>query len=189
MPELTDKQEKFAQAVAAGKTYADAYREAYPVSEKWKDESIWCESSKLMADPKVLQRVKQIQEQRAKANEVTLEDFMVNRFGRVLYEMFFEKYTEKVWGRHPRDISKEWGEQRIKGLSLIKAVLNALHLTKKKETTLIDEFLYPKYGCGQLWNLMADKITRLGGEIHYSSRVLDFENDENSIKSVKSSPM
>ena len=74
MPELTDKQEKFAQAVAAGKTYADAYREAYPVSEKWKDESIWCESSKLMADPKVLQRVKQIQEQRAKANEVTLEE-------------------------------------------------------------------------------------------------------------------
>ena len=120
-----------------------------------------------------------------KRNEVTLEDFMVNRFGRVLYEMFFEKYTEKVWGRHPRDISKEWGEQRIKGLSLIKAVLNALHLTKKKETTLIDEFLYPKYGCGQLWNLMADKITRSGGEIHYRSRVLDFENDENSIKSVK----
>ena len=74
MSELTDKQEKFAQAVAAGKTYADAYREAYPVSEKWKDESIWCESSKLMADPKVLQRVKQIQEQRAKANEVTIEE-------------------------------------------------------------------------------------------------------------------
>lgn len=74
MSELTDKQEKFAQAVAAGKTYADAYREAYPVSEKWKDESIWCESSKLMADPKVIQRVKQIQEQRAKANEVTLEE-------------------------------------------------------------------------------------------------------------------
>ena len=74
MPELTDKQEKFAQAVAAGKTYADAYREAYPVSEKWKDESIWCESSKLMADPKVIQRVKQIQEQLAKANEVTLEE-------------------------------------------------------------------------------------------------------------------
>ena len=74
MPELTDKQEKFAQAVAAGKTYADAYREAYPVSEKWKDESIWCESSKLMADPKVIQRVKQIQEQRAKANEVTIEE-------------------------------------------------------------------------------------------------------------------
>lgn len=74
MSELTDKQEKFAQAVAVGKTYADAYREAYPVSEKWKDESIWCESSKLMADPKVLQRVKQIQEQRAKANEVTLEE-------------------------------------------------------------------------------------------------------------------
>lgn len=120
-----------------------------------------------------------------KREEITLEDFMINRFGQVLYEMFFEKYTEKVWGRHPRDISKEWGEQRIKGLSLIKAVLNAFHLSKKKETTLIDEFLYPKYGCGQLWNLMLDEITRLGGEIHYRSKVLGFENDENSIKSVK----
>ena len=106
-----------------------------------------------------------------KREEITLEDFMINRFGQVLYEMFFEKYTEKVWGRHPRDISKEWGEQRIKGLSLIKAVLNAFHLTKKKETTLIDEFLYPKYGCGQLWNLMLDEITKLGGEIHYRSKV------------------
>ena len=86
-----------------------------------------------------------------KREEKSLEDFMINRFGKVLYETFFEKYTQKVWGLHPKDISKEWGEQRIKGLSLMKAVINAilspLHLisNKNRETTLIDEFFYPKY--------------------------------------------
>ena len=120
-----------------------------------------------------------------KRKENNLEDFMINRFGKVLYSMFFESYTEKVWGRHPRNISKEWGEQRIKGLSLVKAVLNALHLTKKKETTLIEEFSYPKYGCGQLWNLMAGKIQELGGEIHYNSEVVGICNDDNKIYSVK----
>lgn len=120
-----------------------------------------------------------------KRKEKNLEDFMINRFGKVLYSMFFESYTEKVWGRHPRNISKEWGEQRIKGLSLVKAVLNALHLTKKKETTLIEEFSYPKYGCGQLWNLMAGKIIELGGEIHYNSEVIGICNDDSKIYSVK----
>ena len=74
MPELTDKQEKFAQAVAAGKTYADAYRESYNVDPETKDESIWQSSSRIMSDLKVQSRVRQIQEQRAKANEVTLEE-------------------------------------------------------------------------------------------------------------------
>ncbi len=120
-----------------------------------------------------------------KREEKNLEDFMINRFGKVLYSMFFESYTEKVWGRHPRNISKEWGEQRIKGLSLVKAVLNALHLTKKKETTLIEEFSYPKYGCGQLWNLMADKIVELGGEIHYNSDVKEIFNEGNKVESIK----
>ena len=119
-----------------------------------------------------------------KRKEKNLEDFMINRFGKVLYETFFENYTEKVWGRHPRDISKEWGEQRIKGLSLIKAVLNALHLTKKKEITLIDEFFYPKFGCGQLWNLMADYIRNNGGEIHLNSKVTALNNEDNKIKSL-----
>lgn len=119
-----------------------------------------------------------------KVKEENLEDFMINRFGRVLYEMFFESYTEKVWGRHPRNISKEWGEQRIKGLSLVKAVLNALKLSKKKETSLIDEFSYPKYGCTQLWNLIAGKITELGGEIQYNTEVLGVNTEDNKVKSV-----
>ncbi len=125
-----------------------------------------------------------------KREEKSLEDFMINRFGKVLYETFFEKYTQKVWGLHPKDISKEWGEQRIKGLSLMKAVINAilspLHLisNKNRETTLIDEFFYPKYGCGQLWNIMADKIREMGGEIRFNSKVVGFENDSETINKV-----
>ncbi len=119
-----------------------------------------------------------------KREENNLEDFMINRFGKVLYSTFFENYTEKVWGRHPRDISKEWGEQRIKGLSLSKAILNALKLTKNKETTLIDEFFYPKFGCGQLWNLMADYIKDNGGEIHLNTKVVALNNVNKKINSI-----
>ena len=126
-----------------------------------------------------------------KRKEVTLEDFMINRFGLVLYKTFFEKYTQKVWGLHPRQISKEWGEQRIKGLSLSKAIINAIlspfHLisNKQKETSLIDEFFYPKFGCGQLWNIMAEKIIQMGGEIKYNSKVVGFVNSQNNINEVK----
>lgn len=125
-----------------------------------------------------------------KRDEKNLEDFMINRFGTVLYKMFFEKYTQKVWGLHPRDISKEWGEQRIKGLSLSKAVLNAilsplkLVSNKQKETSLIEEYFYPKFGCGQLWDYMADEIRRLGGEIHLNTKVTGFEFDGENIQAV-----
>ena len=125
-----------------------------------------------------------------KCNEKTLEDFMINRFGKVLYETFFEKYTQKVWGLHPSQISKEWGEQRIKGLSLSKAIINAilspfkLISPKQKETSLIEEFFYPKYGCGQLWDIMAKKITEMGGEIKYNSKVIGFNNSDNKINAV-----
>ena len=125
-----------------------------------------------------------------KVPEKTLEDFMINRFGKVLYKMFFEKYTQKVWGLHPSEISKEWGEQRIKGLSLSKAVLNAilsplkLISSKEKETSLIEEFYYPKYGCGQVWEFMANEIVKMGGEIHFNTKVTDFETDGNKILSV-----
>ena len=125
-----------------------------------------------------------------KREEKSLEDFMINRFGTVLYKMFFEKYTQKVWGLHPRDISKEWGEQRIKGLSLSKAVLNALLSplklisNKQKETSLIEEYFYPKFGCGQLWDYMADEIRRLGGEIHLNTKVVSFDFENGRINGV-----
>ena len=84
-----------------------------------------------------------------KRSEKTLEDFYINRFGKVLYQMFFENYTEKLWGVHPSKIDPTWGAQRVKGLSLFKAVFAALFKSKIQETSLIESFLYPKNGSGQ----------------------------------------
>ena len=96
-----------------------------------------------------------------KLPEDNLENFYINRFGRVLYSMFFEGYTEKLWGRHPREISADWGAQRVKGLS-ISAVLKDVFSkimpsgkNKKVETSFIEEYIFPKYGPGQLWELVA----------------------------------
>ena len=88
----------------------------------------------------------------AKRKEKSLEDFYVNRFGKVLYTMFFEKYTEKLWGRHPSQISADWGSQRVKGLSIGKVLKDLIIKPDNKniETSLIEEFWYPKYGPGQI---------------------------------------
>ncbi len=105
-----------------------------------------------------------------KREENSLEDFYINRFGKTLYSMFFEGYTEKLWGRHPSQISADWGAQRVKGLSIsavIKDVLGKMIPSKNKEveTSLIEEFTYPKYGPGQLWETAADEFEKLGGKI------------------------
>jgi protoporphyrinogen oxidase len=120
-----------------------------------------------------------------KLPEGHLENFYINRFGKVLYSMFFEGYTEKVWGRRPRDISAEWGAQRIKGLS-IRAVLKDIfgklfHIENRKiETTLIEQFYYPKYGPGQLWTVAADEVRRLGGTILTGKRVVHIGRDRDN---------
>jgi protoporphyrinogen oxidase len=111
--------------------------------------------------------------------EKSLEDFLINRFGRELYLTFFKSYTEKVWGTPCHEISAEWGAQRIKGLSLTSAVKHfvkkAFSKEKKQtgeiaqkgtETSLIERFMYPKFGPGQLWEHVADLIRQNGGEIH-----------------------
>ncbi len=114
--------------------------------------------------------------------ERSLEDFLINRFGRELYLTFFKSYTEKVWGTPCDRISAEWGAQRIKGLSLTSAVKhflrNALHPRRKgdlsqksTDTSLIERFLYPKLGPGQLWEHVADCIRAAGGEIHLNHSV------------------
>jgi len=107
--------------------------------------------------------------------EKTLEDFLINRFGRHLYQTFFKSYTEKVWGVPCDQISAEWGAQRIKGLSLRKALLHHLKKMmgggaaeigqKDTETSLIEKFLYPKLGPGQLWEEVANRVSAGGGEI------------------------
>ena len=111
-----------------------------------------------------------------KREETNLENFYINRFGKPLYSMFFEDYTEKLWGVHPRDIAADWGAQRVKGLSVSKAIKNALSKPFRKkgkevETSLIEQFIYPKKGPGQLYEKMADEILRLGGEIRFGEEV------------------
>jgi protoporphyrinogen oxidase len=108
-------------------------------------------------------------------NENSLEDFFINRFGRELYLTFFKSYTEKVWGVSCKQISAEWGAQRIKGLSITKAVLHVLRSLSPKrgdsisqksvETSLIDRFMYPKFGPGQMWEEVAGRVTAKGGQI------------------------
>lgn len=107
-------------------------------------------------------------------SEKNLEQFFINRFGTELYQTFFKSYTEKVWGVPCSEISAEWGVQRIKGLSITKAVAHfAKQLFSSKqdisqkntETTLIEQFLYPKFGPGQMWEVVAEKIKEQGGEI------------------------
>ena len=111
-----------------------------------------------------------------KRPEKSLEDFYVNRFGRVLYSMFFEDYTEKLWGVHPSKISPEWGAQRVKGLSLWKALLNVfIPKGGKRETSLIEEFVYPKKGPGQLWEFLADDLRAKGVEIRLNAAVVKVE--------------
>ena len=133
----------------------------------------------------VMSRVTPIKE------EKSLEDFLINRFGKELYLTFFKSYTEKVWGTPCDKISAEWGAQRIKGLSLTTALK---HFVKKAfsgkpksvagdgasskdiaqkgtDTSLIERFLYPKFGPGQLWEHVAEKIVAMGGEIHMHWKV------------------
>src|SRR5258708_2121379 len=115
--------------------------------------------------------------------EKSLEDFLINRFGRQLYLTFFKSYTEKVWGVRCDQISAEWGAQRIKGLSLTSAVMHFLKRAftmrpkgadlaqKHTETSLIEQFLYPMHGPGQLWEHVADLIRQQGGEVLTGWRV------------------
>ncbi len=125
-----------------------------------------------------------------KKPEDNLQNFYINRFGRVLYSMFFEGYTEKLWGRHPSEISADWGAQRVKGLSIWGIVCDMFaKLTGKKnnenaETSLIEQFWYPKYGPGQLWELVASKVTEMGGKIRFNSPVKFIKTEKGKIKSV-----
>ena len=120
-----------------------------------------------------------------KREEKSLEDFYINRFGKKLYSMFFENYTENLWGRHPSEISPEWGAQRVKGLS-IRAVLKDIFgkafnkKNRKVETSLIEEFAYPKLGPGELWELTAADFEKMGGTIIKNAKVTKIIKDKNN---------
>ena len=129
-----------------------------------------------------------------------LEEFIISRFGYKLYSMFFESYTEKVWGRHPRDISPEWGAQRIKGLSIRKVIIDIaqkllsnlivtdsnLISQKNTETSLIERFLYPKYGPGQMWEEVAKDLKENSVNIIMNTLItgIEFSADNKNAESI-----
>ena len=125
-----------------------------------------------------------------KLPETNLENFYINRFGRKLYSMFFEYYTENLWGRHPSEIDASWGAQRVKGLSIVAIIKDIFgKIFKKKnrkvETSLIEEFKYPKLGPGELWDVTAAEVEKLGGTIIKNARVTKIhKNAENRLTGV-----
>lgn len=124
----------------------------------------------------------------SKKDESNLENFYINRFGKPLYSMFFEDYTEKLWGRHPNNISADWGAQRVKGLSIKALLKNMMPKSKKKkqeqETSLIEEFIYPKYGPGQFWEKVASEIEEMGGTIKYNCEVIKIIQENGKISTI-----
>lgn len=126
--------------------------------------------------------------------EKSLEDFLINRFGRQLYLTFFKDYTEKVWGVPCHEISAEWGAQRIKGLSVSAALKHALGKLfshaggveqKKVNTSLIERFLYPKFGPGQMWEEVAHQVREKGGEIHFGHEVRGLRVESGRVIAVR----
>jgi len=126
--------------------------------------------------------------------EKSLEDFFINRFGRRLYLQFFKEYTEKVWGTPCDQISAEWGAQRVKSLSIGKALLHALRkllgragggLGGSEQTSLIERFLYPKFGPGQMWEVTAERLQKMGVRLVHGARVARLEQGNGGVVAVR----
>ncbi len=124
--------------------------------------------------------------------ENNLEDFFINRFGTELYITFFKTYTEKVWGIPCAQIGADWGRQRVKGLSVGKTILHSFQklfsksdlAQKNTETSLIEYFMYPKYGPGHMWQKVAKEVVQGGGSLIHEARVIGLDNKEGQITSV-----
>ena len=124
-------------------------------------------------------------------DEKSLEDFMINRFGKELYLTFFKDYTEKLWGIDCNKISAEWGAQRIKGISIIKVIKQIFkNFTGKKggaiETSFIESFFYPKFGPGHMWQSVAEKVTQKGGEIKLNEKVTRIIKKDDKVVAIES---
>jgi protoporphyrinogen oxidase len=117
-----------------------------------------------------------------KGNEENLEQWVSNRFGWRLYSHFFKGYTEKVWGVPTTELRAEWAAQRIKGLSFASAAKAAFLGNKgNKIKSLIDKFQYPRFGPGQMWETMTDRIEELGGEVRLETRVTKIEIEDGRV--------
>ena len=124
-----------------------------------------------------------------KKEESNLENFYINRFGKELYGMFFKGYTTKLWGRMPSEIDSSWGSQRVKGISISKVIADyykrLFHIKDtNKEVSLTDYFYYPKYGPGELYEVLAEKVKKMGGEILLNCKVVKLKKEKNKVTSV-----
>ncbi|MBD5142645.1 MAG: NAD(P)/FAD-dependent oxidoreductase [Ruminococcus sp.] len=182
-PELTDKVMLVRNRVS--RIYYQHKFFDYPVSMKWETIKNMGFATTMTAGMSYLQaNIK-------KKQENSLEDFYINRFGKKLYTMFFEGYTQKLWGRHPSEISADWGAQRVKGLSITAVLEDMLRKVTgiqkhgQIETSLIEEFYYPKYGPGQLWETVLEEFQTLGGEIKFHAEITKIKtNSKNKIESI-----
>jgi protoporphyrinogen oxidase len=114
----------------------------------------------------------------------TLEDWVVSRFGRRIYDDFFSTYTQKVWGVPGSEIQAEWAGQRIQDFSLMKALLGMLRLVRRPAPTAIEEFHYPRLGPGQMWEAFKDRVEERGIDVNLHSRCVGIRHDSGRITSV-----
>jgi protoporphyrinogen oxidase len=114
----------------------------------------------------------------------TFEEWVTSRFGRRLYRTFFRSYTLKIWGIPGSEIRSQWAAQRIRNFSLFQAILSILGLRRRHVTTLIEEFLYPRLGPGQMWEALAAEVTAAGVPIHLAQRCVALRHDRERIESV-----
>ena len=126
-------------------------------------------------------------------NTNSLEDFFINRFGEELYRTFFKDYTEKIWGVPCNEIAADWGTQRVKGLSVSKTLLHAIKSIFKEDksieqknidTSLIEQFMYPKLGPGQMWETVARIIEEKGGIIIKNAEVAGINISGNHVNEL-----
>ena len=127
---------------------------------------------------------------RPTANETSFADWVSNRFGRRLFEIFFKTYTEKVWGMPCDELSADWAAQRIRGLSLASAVWHALGLGRRSGAgvakTLIETFQYPRLGPGMMWERTRDDVIRAGGRVIMDQRVIGLAAESDRVVAVRS---
>ncbi len=125
-------------------------------------------------------------------NRDTLEGFIASRFGWRLYRHFFKTYNEKVWGVSASQLSADWGAQRIKNLSLFRAAWEAIKPTRRTSardkskvvTSLIDEFHYPKFGPGMMWEVAADRVSAAGARLDFDRRVTEIRHQHGAVSEV-----
>ncbi len=116
---------------------------------------------------------------------LNMEDAYVKQFGKKLYEMFFKNYSEKVWGTSCREISADWVEQRTKGLSIFTALRDALIGSTGRVASLVEQFMYPRFGYGRISERMAEDIIAAGGKVLLKHKVLSVVHENSKVVAVR----